>query len=420
MKTIKPKKIKEQSISIPGSKSISHRMLICAALCNGTSCIQNLLESEDTKYTMTALCCMGAEISPIKNGDYNVKGFGGNPYPFDQDIYLGNSGTSMRLLAGVAAIGTSPYCLTGDRRMCTRPMKSIIDALTLLGIQAESPTDQGYPPVYICGGTKKSGKITLDCSLSSQYLSSLLMVGIFMKKGLEIQLQGNPVSSPYIDLTLDVMKQFKVEAHKIRPDYYKVPPNQQYNPGTFSIEPDLSNAGYFWAIGAVTGTMIYVNNISKNSLQGDLKQIQILEQMGCKISIENNKIGVCGTELKGIDIDMSDTPDAVPAIAIVACFAKGKTRIHNIKHLREKESDRINVLSTQLTKMGINVKQGEDYLEIEGGRPEGAKIETFKDHRIAMAFSIPGLIIPGMEIENPACVKKSFPGYWEIFDNFLA
>jgi 3-phosphoshikimate 1-carboxyvinyltransferase len=440
MKTITPKEIKEQSLIIPGSKSITHRMLICAALCQGVSNIHNVLESEDTKYTMSALSCMGAGISPIvgvesistpgispiKNGICQIKGFGDRPQPYAQDIYLGNSGTSMRLLAGVAALGARQYCLTGDSRMCLRPMKALIDALKLLGIHAEGCDKKGNPPVCICGGSRQGGPISLDCSTSSQYLSSLLMIGPFMENGLEIQLQGPPVSSPYIDLTLDVMKKFKVEAHRIKADYYKVSPNQKYNPGTFRVEPDLSNAGYFWAIGAVTGKMIYVRNISPNSLQGDLKQMHILEKMGCTISIKDNEIGVCGRDLIGIDIDMSDTPDAVPAIAIVACFARGRTRILNIKHLREKESDRINAIATQVKKMGINVKQGDDFLEIKGGRstrtglkgvrPKGAMIETFNDHRIAMAFSIPGLIIPGVGIQNPACVQKSFPNYWKIFD----
>ena len=212
------------------------------------------------------------------------------------------------------------------------------------------------------------------------------------------------------------MTKFKVEAHRIHPCLYQVPGQQSYSPGDFFVEPDLSNAGYFWALGAITGQMISVKNISQNSLQGDLKQVKILEQMGCTVKFQENEIGVCGSELTGIDVDMSDTPDAVPAIAVVAGFAKGRTRIHNIRHLREKECDRIDAVSSQLLKMGIMVKQGDDFMEITGGAPKGARIETFNDHRIAMAFSMPGLLIPGMEIENETCVEKSFPNYWEIFD----
>ncbi|OGR12073.1 MAG: 3-phosphoshikimate 1-carboxyvinyltransferase [Desulfobacula sp. GWF2_41_7] len=416
MKKIIPKQIRDQKVVIPGSKSISHRMLICASLCPGITMIENLLQSEDITWTMNALSCFGAYIEKIKDGNFQITGFEGAPKPCQKEIYLGNSGTSMRLLTGIAALGNTEYILTGDKRMCERPMIELLNALTLLGILAKSESQKGTPPVHICGGKRQGGGVTIDCSKSSQYLSSLLMIGPFMTDGLEISLDGPAVSSPYIDLTLDIMKKFGVEACRIHSTLYKVPGQQAYCPGQFFVEPDLSNTGYFWAIGAITGKMISVKNISKNSLQGDLKQVKILEQMGCTINIGENEIGVRGSELIGIDVDMSDTPDAVPAIAVVASFAKGRTRINNIKHLREKECDRIDAISSQLMKMGITVRQGDDFLEITGGRPIGAQIETFNDHRIAMAFSIPGLMIPGVEIENETCVAKSFPNYWEIFE----
>jgi len=416
LKKIAPKKIKDQAVVIPGSKSISHRMMICTSLSNGTSNIKNLLQSDDIKLTINGLKNMGAYIDLVKGNQYRISGFGGNPKPCSKAIYLGNSGTSMRLLAGIAALGNTCYTLTGDLRMCERPMKELLDALTGLGIQAKSENKKGSPPVYIQGGNRAGGLVKIDCSKSSQYLSSLLMMGALMKNGLDIRLDSPPVSSPYIDLTIDIMKKFTIAVHQIDSMHYQVPGRQSYIQGDFFVEPDLSNAGYFWAIGAITGKMIFVENINNNSLQGDLKQIRILEHMGCTLKIENNHIGVCGGSLKAIDVDMSDTPDAVPAIAVVASFAKGKTRIYNIKHLREKECDRIDAVCSQLMKMGISVKQGEDFLEITGGNPKGAKIETFNDHRIAMAFSIPGLIISGMEIENETCVEKSFPNYWDIFD----
>ncbi len=322
----------------------------------------------------------------------------------------------MRLLAGIAALGSSEYILTGDQRMCERPMIELLDGLSQLGIQATSDNESGTPPVHIRGGNKTGGIVTIDCSKSSQYLSSLLMVGPLMKNGLDIHLTSNPVSTPYIDLTLDIMDKFNVKAHQVNERHYTVPGSQVYQKGDFFVEPDLSNAGYFWAIGAITGKMICVKNISDQSLQGDLKQINILERMGCRIKIESDKIGVCGSSLKGIEVDMSDTPDAVPAIAVVASFAEGITHISNIRHLREKECDRIDAVFSQLTKMGIAVEQGQDFLKITGGNPKCARIETFNDHRIAMAFSIPGLLIPGMEIENETCVEKSFPNYWDIFE----
>ncbi|MCP3872514.1 MAG: 3-phosphoshikimate 1-carboxyvinyltransferase [Desulfobacteraceae bacterium] len=416
MKQIISKKIKDQNVIIPGSKSISHRMLICASLSNGTSNIENLLQSEDILLTINALKCMGAKIDLAKGNRYSVSGFGNSPVKYDDTIYLGNSGTSMRLLSGIAALGTTQYMFTGDQRMCERPMVELLDGLTQLGIHAISENKLGNPPVRICGGNREGGAIAIDCSKSSQYLSSLLMIGPFMKNGMDISLKTSPVSSPYIRLTIDIMRKFRVEAHQVDMRHYKVAGEQSYTPGNFLVEPDLSNAGYFWAIGAITGKMICVKNISENSLQGDLKQIEILKKMGCKVKIESNQIGVCGNSLRGIDVDMSDTPDAVPAIAVVASFSEGKTKITNIKHLREKECDRIDAVSSQLKKMGIKVVQGDDFLEITGGKPKCARIETFNDHRIAMAFSIPGLKIPGMEIENETCVEKSFPDYWDIFE----
>jgi 3-phosphoshikimate 1-carboxyvinyltransferase len=391
-------------------------MLICAALCEQTSMIDNLLRSEDILLTMDALKSMGADIQHLKDDQFSVTGFGGFPAQCDKEIYLGNSGTSMRLLAGIAALGNTAFTLTGNSRMCERPMNELLDALTQLDIQAGSAKENGTPPVTIQGGVRKGGKINIDCSKSSQYLSSLLMMGALLDEGLDIFLDSPPVSSPYIDLTLDVMSLFNVKAEKVSSTRYSVPGRQQYRPGRFAVEPDLSNAGYFWAIGAVTGRMIYVENINKNTLQGDIDQIHILEKMGCKLAREDDRIGICGNELKAVDVDMSKTPDAVPAIAVVASFAKGKTRISNIGHLRIKECDRIDAVSSQLMKMGIQVNQGDDYMEIIGGKHQPARIETFNDHRIAMAFSIPGLLVDGMEIENPACVEKSFPGYWDIFD----
>lgn len=416
MKQLYPKHPLPRIVTVPGSKSISHRMLICAALCSSTCCIQNLLDSQDVGLTLHALSCMGAKIDKTRFDIVTVTGFAGHPVPFADPIYLGNSGTSMRLLAGVAGLGTTPYTLTGDARMCARPMKELLDALNPLGITAESSTPEGFPPVTIQGKNRQGGTTRLDCSKSSQYLSALLMIGPFMTHGLTIELAGPPVSSPYIDLTLDVMKQFQVTACRINDTTYQVPGGQPYIPGDHVVEPDLSNAGYFWAAGAITGQKIGVAHIRPDSLQGDFKQIHILEKMGCDLFFENQAVAVKGRELHAVDVDMSDTPDAVPAIAVVAAFAKGTTRIHNIRHLREKECDRIDAVTSQLEKMGIQTDQGEDWLAVTGGVPTGAIINTFNDHRIAMAFAVAGLKVPGMQIENETCVGKSFPGFWDVLD----
>ena len=396
-------------------------MMICAALSDGRSKIRNLLQSQDLSLTARALSAMGADITQLEPNLVAVQGFNGRPTPHETPIFLGNSGTSMRLLAGIAALGQTVYTLTGDERMCERPMVELLDALNGIQVKAWSKKPGGTPPVCIKGIGRRGGHTQIDCSKSSQYLSSLLMMGALLEHGLTITLPTPPVSIPYIDLTIDVMNQFNVTAHRISDQEYKVPGNQRYVAGEYVVEPDLSNAGYFWAAGAITGSEIGVDNIQMTSLQGDLKQIQILEKMGCSLNIGKNSVAVKGKPvnsppLKGVDVDMSDTPDAVPAIAVVAAFAKGTTRIANIGHLRVKECDRIEAVSSQLIKMGITVTQGNDWLEIVGGTPKGAFIETFNDHRIAMAFSVAGLIVEGMVIENPTCVEKSFPGFWDIFE----
>ncbi|MCF8124915.1 MAG: 3-phosphoshikimate 1-carboxyvinyltransferase [Desulfotignum sp.] len=416
MKPLHPKPITPQTVTVPGSKSISHRMLICAALCDGTSHIHNLLDSQDIGLTRDTLSCMGAKILTAGHNSVTVTGFAGHPAPFADPVYLGNSGTSMRLLAGIAALGTTPYTLTGDARMCARPMKELLDALNFLGIDASADTPEGFPPVTIQGNSRQGGRTRLDCSKSSQYLSALLMIGPFMSKGLTIDLSGPPVSSPYINLTLDVMKQFYVNAHQVNAFTYQVPGGQTYVPGDHVVEPDLSNAGYFWAAGAITGQKIGVANINAGSLQGDFSQVYILEKMGCDLFFKDNGVAVRGGQLTAVDVDMADTPDAVPAIALVAAFARGTTRIRNISHLREKECDRIHAVTSQLEKMGIQTAQGDDWLTVTGGKPAGAFINTFNDHRIAMAFAVAGLVVPGMQIENETCVEKSFPGFWDLFD----
>ena len=428
MKSIKKKKISSATISIPGSKSISHRMLICASLAFGNSTVKNLLNSEDIQHTMKALSCMGAKMSKqaldLQEGEViEVEGVGGRPKAFSDAIYLGNSGTSMRLLAGIAGLGSSPYTLTGDKRMQERPMGDLLDALRMAGIQARSKQGNGAPPVIISGNDNaQGGEISLDCSQSSQYLSAMLMMGAALPKGVSITLPGKAVSAPYVDLTLDIMTQFGVTAERVTDTFYRVPGNQTYRAGHYVVEPDLSNASYFWAAGAIAGEMVTVADVNPNSLQGDKRLLEIFEQMGCRVERSDKGIGVCGAEsgrqLKGVVVDMSDIPDVVPTLAVVASFAKGTTKVVNIAHLREKECDRISAVVSQLKKMGVDASEGEDWLSVNGGENhKGAVIETFNDHRIAMAFSIAGLLVDGIEIENEGCVAKSFPVYWNKFES---
>jgi 3-phosphoshikimate 1-carboxyvinyltransferase len=421
MKKVETRKIKNSSINIPGSKSISHRMVILASMAYGRSTLTNVLKSDDILLTISCLKNMGAKIKEIEQSSekscFQITGFNGQPKKYNREIYLGNSGTSMRLLTGVAALGNSEFNLTGDKRMCKRPMISLLNALRMAKVSAASNTDTGAPPVKINGQNKIGGRVEIDCSLSSQYLSSLLIIGCYMGKGLEIVLKNAPVSAPYIDLTIATMAMFNVKVKKESSIKYVVLPNQQYSSGNFTIEPDLSNAGYFWSAGAITKQKVKVLNISKNSLQGDLQLAYILEKMGCDLMIENDGIGICGNNLKGIDVDMSDIPDAVPALAVTAAYANGITLIKNIGHLREKECDRIDAVATELKKMKIQVETGDNWIKIYGGKPQGANIKTYNDHRIAMAFSVAGLVTENIVIENENCVTKSFPSFWDVFES---
>ncbi len=417
MKSIKKREISPGTVTIPGSKSISHRMLICAALAHGTSIVKNVLESEDLAHTRCALSDMGAAMTVGDDGTITVQGVKGRPTPHGPDIYLGNSGTSMRLLAGVAALGSTPYVFTGDQRMQERPMGDLLTALQMIGVKASSRKGDGTPPVCIQGGIRKGGGVTLDCSQSSQYLSSLLMMGAMLDQGLLITLPAPAVSAPYIDLTMDIMAKFNVKAKRVDDTHYEVPGNQTYIPGNFSVEPDLSNASYFWAMGAVSGQQIKVAHINQSSLQGDIRLLDIFKQMGCTVFCEADGITVSGKDLSAVTVDMSDIPDVVPTLAVVACFARGTTKINNIAHLRQKECDRISAVVSQLKKLGVDARQGDDWLSVTGNTTmEGAIIETFNDHRIAMAFSIIGLMVEGITIENQGCVAKSFPGFWDILD----
>jgi 3-phosphoshikimate 1-carboxyvinyltransferase len=236
-----------------------------------------------------------------------------------------------------------------------------------------------------------------------------------LKKGLEINITRGPVSKPYIDMTIDIMNRLGVELVRQGYTYYKIPGNQNYQSGKYTVEPDCSQAGYFWAAAAITGASIKVNGVTKNSRQGDIGFADVLEKMGCTVIYENDGITVTGGELFGIEVDMSNMPDIVPTLSIVAAFAKGKTIIRNVAHLKEKESDRIGSVAKELNKMGIDAKAGESGLVITGGTPRGAKIETYDDHRMAMSFSIAGLVVPKVYIKNENCVVKSFPNYWEVF-----
>jgi 3-phosphoshikimate 1-carboxyvinyltransferase len=419
MLKITPKNHINSLVTVPGSKSCTHRIAIAAALSNGPCKVINPLESEDTLLTLSALNQMGV-VSEKKEGHWLIFGADGTLSPCNDPIYLANSGTSMRLLTALAALGKGTYTFTGTKRMHQRPMLDLINGLNQIGVDAVSLNNNGCPPVAINAKGVKGGRIDLDCSMSSQYLSALLLIAPYTENGIEIQVTHGPVSKPYIDLTIDVLKQFGITVIRTGYQYYKVPGGQHYRSGTYAVEPDGSNAGYFWAAAAITGGRVKVKDVTRHSRQGDVRLAYILEEMGCHLKHAADGIEVTGGPLTAVEVDMSEIPDMVPTLAVVAAFAKGTTRITNVAHLRVKECDRLGVVATELSKMGAKIIDTEAGLEITGGPLTGATIETYNDHRIAMSFAVAGLVVPDVLIDGERCVEKSFPTFWEVFQKMTS
>jgi len=414
---ITPKTLTRSAVRVPGSKSFTHRVLIAAALAAGESHIEGALFSRDTELTAAALAQFGAEIkADAEKFSFTVKGTGGSLQPAAADIFLENSGTSMRLLAAIAALGQGDYLFDGSQRMRQRPMAELLTALAQLGIPAESLQGNGCPPIKIGGGVVSGGPVAIDCGISSQYLSGLLLMAPLTRDGLEIEVIKGPVSRPYVDLTLSVMQRFGVAVEHQGYAHFRVAGGQQYQSGNYAVEPDCSQAGYFWAAAAISGSEIKVLGINQDSDQGDLGFIRVLEKMGCRLGFAADGITVIGGPLKALTVDMGDMPDLVPTLAVVAAFAEGTTLMTNVAHLRAKESDRLAAVASELGKIGIKAECGPDSIAVTGGRPTGAQIKTYDDHRIAMSFSLAGLRIPGIKIEDEACVGKSFPNYWSVFE----
>lgn len=413
---IKSQKIKKSvEVAVPGSKSYTHRILIAAALSDGICTLQNCLKSKDTLLTLNALRQLGVKVEERDNR-LMVHGTNGVLKPCSCPVYLGNSGTSMRFLTGVAALGDGMYTLTGTERMFERPIQDLIDGLNQIGVFASSINKNGCPPVEIRGGRVKGGALSLKCKISSQYLSSLLLIAPYTQEGLEITVTDGLVSKPYVDMTIDIMTRLGVKVARDGYRRFTIHGRQAYRAGSYVVEPDCSQAGYFWAAAAITGSRIKVKGITKASRQGDVRFTKILEAMGCKIFHEKDGIAVSGVSLSAVEVDMADMPDIVPTLAVVAAFAKGTTLIKNVAHLKAKESDRLAAVVNELSKMDIKASPTDTGLAIKGGRPCGAVIDTYGDHRIAMSFAIAGLRVPGIVIKDEKCVEKSFPDFWNVFE----
>ncbi|MFH1481852.1 MAG: 3-phosphoshikimate 1-carboxyvinyltransferase [Pseudomonadota bacterium] len=419
MKEIKPRSSINGTVRIPGSKSITHRALIAAGLAKGESLIEDPLFCEDTLYTIDGLRALGIQIVSDRDSA-KVLGTGGEFIRSTgiRDIYLGNSGTSYRLLLSTVAIAKGDYIVTGSPRMRERPIGELIRVLNELGVDASCVGRSGFPPVFIKAKGILGGKVEIKGNESSQFVSSLLLAGPCSERGMEIHVKGPLVSRPYIDITLTVMERFGVTLDREGYHYFKIPSGQRYKPVRFVIEGDVSNASYFWASAAVTGGTMVTENISPHiTNQGDVAFLNLLEEMGCRVERGRNQVVVHGGPLSGIDVDMGNMPDMVPTLTAIALFADGKTSIRNISHLRHKESDRIRCVARELGRLGGRLEEQPDGLVIHGGgHLSGAILDPHNDHRLAMSFAVIGLRVPGIRIKDENCVTKSFPGFWKLWE----
>ncbi|RLB26362.1 MAG: 3-phosphoshikimate 1-carboxyvinyltransferase [Deltaproteobacteria bacterium] len=422
IQTDQDKKVRGR-IKIPGSKSISHRAAIAAALAEGKSRLKGFLRCEDTFYTVQALTQLGAEFS-FREDTLEVNGCGTNLNGLSsrRELYLGNSGTSLRLLVGVSALVCGDIVLTGSPRMQQRPIGDLVTALRKLGVQIDYLGMEGCPPVVVRTKGIKGGRIRVDASKSSQFISSLLLSAPLAERDVELEVIGTPVSRPYIDITLDVMRRFGVSVEHDGYRYFKIPPGQKYRSQDLIVEGDVSSASYFWAAAAVTKTQIITENIYPHiTRQGDIRFLNILREMGCETEIYKDRVMVRGGDLTSINADMASMPDMVPTLAAVSLFAKGKTIIRNVSHLRHKESDRLNAIAQGWGRLGARIEQREDGLVIHGGYPlKPAEVDSHNDHRIAMGLAVISLKLRGLHIKDRSCVSKSFPGFWHLWERIWA
>ena len=410
-------------VTLPGSKSITNRILLLSAIADGETVIKHPLQSDDTNHMIEALKILQVDLTQNKNGDIHIKGSQGQFKNKSAEIFLGNAGTAFRPLTAALSFSQGNYMLSGVPRMHERPIKDLVDALLQLNANISYLNQEGYPPLKISPSeiiVNSSVKIRGD--ISSQFLTALLMAIPLTKKEVSIEIVGDLISKPYIDITLNLMSRFGVHVKKIDWQHFLIPGSSAYvSPGEIFVEGDASSASYFLAAGALAGD-IEVKGIGKNSIQGDVKFTEALALMGAKIKTLEASIKVSKVKtLQAINLDCNHIPDAAMTLAVLALFANGTTKLHNIGSWRIKETDRIKAMATELKKLGAAVVEGEDFIEITPPLhiKEDVEIDTYDDHRIAMCFSLVSLKNISITINDPACVNKTFPTYFEVLESII-
>lgn len=413
--TLQPISRVDGTVNLPGSKSVSNRALLLAALAKGTTRLTNLLDSDDVKHMLNALTALG--VSYTLSDDRTVCEVTGNAGPLNASqplsLFLGNAGTAMRPLAAALCLGKHDIELTGEPRMKERPIGHLVDALRQGGATIEYLENENYPPLRLRGGFT-GGDVSVDGSVSSQFLTALLMTAPLAQQDTCITIKGDLVSKPYIDITLNLMQCFGVDVENQSYQRFLIKGQQQYqSPGDYLVEGDASSASYFLAAAAIKGGTVRVTGIGRQSMQGDIRFADVLEKMGAAIEWGDDYIACTAGKLQAIDMDMNHIPDAAMTIATTALFAEGTTQLRNIYNWRVKETDRLSAMATELRKVGAEVEEGHDYIRITPPATlKHADIGTYNDHRMAMCFSLVALSDTPVTILDPGCTAKTFPDYF--------
>lgn len=430
------------AVRVPGSKSLTNRALLIAALANGRTKLTNALFSDDSNYFAKALQELGFDVQLDEtNSEMTVQGLGGKIPAPNADLFIGNAGTAARFLSAFLTLGHGEYVLNGEPRMRERPINDLVHALTQLGANIAIADDkpwamnfrpssagkgQVFLPIKITADGLRGGKTKIAGDISSQFLSALLMVAPYAQTPIEIELTTELNSKPYVDMTIAIMQDFGVEIRRdgyqsftVPLTSYKLQDTQHVTRNSYRVESDASAASYFFAAPAICGGTVKVENISRNSVQGDIKFLDVLTQMGCTAEETDRCLLVTGhSELRGIDVDLRDLPDTAQTLAAIAPFASTPSRIRGIASARHKETDRVHATCAELARLGVQVDEHEDGMTIYPCQTfQPATIQTYNDHRMAMAFSLIGLRVESVSIENPSCVSKTFPNYFEVLES---
>ncbi|CAI4173749.1 MAG: 3-phosphoshikimate 1-carboxyvinyltransferase [Alteromonas macleodii] len=406
-------------VNVPGSKSLSNRALLLAALAEGETELTNLLDSEDIEHMLNALTKLGVSYRLSEDKTQCVVQGNGGAFNVAEplELFLGNAGTAMRPLCAALAASNVDTVLTGEPRMEERPIGDLVDALREADAEVTYLKNEGFPPLQIKGKTLNGGEMSVDGSVSSQFLTALLMAAPLFSGDVTIRIKGELVSKPYIDITLDTMAKFGVTVKNDNYQTFTISGDAKYiAPGKFMVEGDASSASYFLAAGAIKGGTVRVTGIGQNSIQGDIRFADVLEAMGATVVWNDEYVEVTGAPLKGVNMDMNHIPDAAMTIATTALFAEGPTTMTNIYNWRVKETDRLAAMATELQKLGAKVEEGHDYIKVwPTDSLKHAEIDTYNDHRIAMCFSLVALSDTPVTINDPGCTRKTFPDYFTRF-----